>query len=175
MLTKCVYLSLGSNLGDRERHLRDALAAIEKERIQVIACSSFYETEPQNVPDQPWFLNLVAACETRLFPQQMLAVLLNVERKLGRTREGAVPRGPRVIDIDVLLFGTAIITTDRLQVPHPRMLERRFVLEPLVELAPDLRYPGTGELLAHRLAKLKGQIVKKLGSMAASPSPPTPN
>lgn len=161
MPDKRVFLSLGSNIGDREQNLENAIAAIEREHIRVLARSSVYETEPQDVTDQPWFLNMVIECETRCFPLQLLAVLQRIERDLGRVRTKATPRGPRVIDIDVLLFGQLAMQTPQLTVPHPRMLERRFVLEPLLEIAPAMRYPETNEPLRGRLAKLKTQRVNK--------------
>ena len=160
---KRVYLSLGSNLGQREENLRRAIAALNREHIHVVAQSSLYETEPQDLIQQPWFLNLALECETRYFPLQLLGVIERIERDLGRERgPGVVRRGPRVIDIDVLLFGDAVITTPRLTVPHPRMLERRFALEPLLEIAPNLRYPGTREPLRKYLRSVEEQKVRRL-------------
>jgi 2-amino-4-hydroxy-6-hydroxymethyldihydropteridine diphosphokinase len=156
MQAKQVYLSIGSNLGNRGQNLERAIAALERENIRVKARSSIYETEPRDVSDQPWFLNMVIECETEYFPLQLLAVLQRVERELGRVRHGAPPRGPRVIDIDILLFGTVKVKTAKLEVPHPRMLERRFVLEPLLEIAPDFRDAATA------LEKVKKQIVRKV-------------
>lgn len=171
MLSKKVFLSLGSNLGDREKNLERAIAALELERVHVTARSSLYETEPQDVTDQPWFLNMVLECETSYFPLQLLALLHRVERDLGRTRTGVPPRGPRVIDIDILLFGTAVMESSALTLPHPRMNERRFVLEPLLEINPDLRDPLDREKLSKKLAGLNGQIIKKLGAAVQSRSP----
>ncbi len=163
MPVKKTYLSLGSNLGDREQNLQRALEALEREQIQVIARSSIYETEPQDVAEQPWFLNMALECETRYFPLQLLSVLQSIERELGRARgAGALRRGPRIIDIDILLFGSLVMETPQLAIPHPRMLERRFVLEPLVEIAPDLKHPRTKEPLSRYLGKIKGQRLRKL-------------
>jgi 2-amino-4-hydroxy-6-hydroxymethyldihydropteridine diphosphokinase len=160
---KRVYLSLGSNLGEREENLNRALRALRRESIYIVAQSSVYETEPQDIIQQPWFLNLVVECRTRYFPMQLLGVIERIERELGRVREpGAVRRGPRVIDIDVLLFGNIVMQTARLTLPHPRMLGRRFVLEPLLEIAPDLRYPGTKEALSRYLRKVEEQKVRRL-------------
>ncbi len=159
---KTIYLSLGSNLGNRQLHLQRALTCLEQERIRVQRQSSIYETEPQDVVNQPWFLNLVAECETQLFPLQLLKVLQRIEREVGRVREGAVRRGPRVIDIDILLFGQAVIHTPQLVIPHPRLTERRFVLEPLLEIAPEIRHPGTKQPLRKYLQNLTGQTVRKL-------------
>jgi 2-amino-4-hydroxy-6-hydroxymethyldihydropteridine diphosphokinase len=162
MLPKRVYLSLGSNVGEREENLNRALRALERDHVRVITRSSIYETEPQDVAQQRWFLNLAVECETRHFPLQFLGVIERIQRELGRERgPGAMRWGPRVIDIDVLLFGNLIMDTPQLTIPHPRMLERRFVLEPLLEIAPELRHPGTRELLSKYLGKVAGQKVRK--------------
>lgn len=158
---KTVYLSLGSNLGDRRQNIEDALDRLAAERIQVTRRSSFYETEPQDVKEQPWFLNLVAACQTTLFPLQLLAILLRVEREGGRIR-GNTPKGPRVIDLDILLYGSRVIESPRLTIPHPRMLQRRFVLEPMLEIAPALRHPATKQPLQIYLRDVAGQQLRKL-------------
>jgi len=162
-LPKLVYLSLGSNLGDRESNLNRALAAIESASIRLIARSSLYETEPQDVRDQPWFLNLAVECETSYFPVQLLAVLQRIERELGRTRTAnATPKGPRLIDIDILFYEKVVMDNARLTIPHPRMLDRRFVLEPLLEIAPGLRDPGSGRPLREFLRKTETQRLRKL-------------
>jgi 2-amino-4-hydroxy-6-hydroxymethyldihydropteridine diphosphokinase len=153
-----IYLSLGSNLGEREQNLEHALAAMEAEQIHIAARSSFYETEPQDLVEQPWFLNICVACETRYFPIQLLHILQRIELDQGRSRR-VVPKGPRLIDIDILLYKSAVIETPQLMLPHPRMLERRFVLEPLLEIAPELRHPGTGKPLRDYLTKIRGQKV----------------
>lgn len=136
-----VYLSLGSNVGDRQRHLDAALELLRAAGVDIVRVSRVYETEPQDVRAQPWFLNLVAEAQTGLFPLQLLHAIQRVERRLGRKH--VVEKGPRTIDIDILLFGGFVVATDELQIPHPRMAARRFVLEPLAELAPDLRHPVT--------------------------------
>ncbi len=169
MASKKVFLSLGSNLGHREQNLETALDALERDSVHITARSAIYETEPQDVTGQPWFLNMVVECETHYFPLQLLATLQRIERQMGRTRIGLPPRGPRVIDIDILLFGTAAIASASLIIPHPRMLDRRFVLEPLLEIAPDLRDPVTSELLAKRLTRLKNQVVYKGADSGAGP------
>ena len=161
MPEKKAFLALGSNLGDREANLNNAIAAVERERIRVRARSSIYETEPQGVSDQPWFLNMVIECETPHFPMQLLAILLRIERELGRVRESSRRYGPRVIDIDILLYGDVVMDTPELTVPHPRMLERRFVLEPLVEIAPALKHPQTKETFVKTLPRVSGQKVRK--------------
>jgi 2-amino-4-hydroxy-6-hydroxymethyldihydropteridine diphosphokinase len=136
------YVGLGSNLGDREATLRRALELLG-EGVVVVAVSSFRETEPWGYDDQPAFLNAAAAVDTELSPRELLDALLEVERTLGRTRDG--PRyGPRTIDLDLLLYGDEVIDEDGLKIPHPRLHERRFVLEPLADLAPQLVVPGLG-------------------------------
>jgi 2-amino-4-hydroxy-6-hydroxymethyldihydropteridine diphosphokinase len=162
LASKLVYLSLGSNVGDREKSLNDALEALEQQQIHVTARSSIYESEPQDVTDQPWFLNVAAACETRYFPRQLLQVLQRLERELGRVRgAGTVRRGPRTIDIDILLYGDLLLDTPQLIIPHPRMLERRFVLEPLVEIAPHLKFPRTDKPLKSYLSAVATQKIRK--------------
>lgn len=153
-----VYLSLGTNLGDREANLTRAIELLKSDQIEVVKQSSIYETAPQDVVDQPWFLNMVVECQTRHFPLQLMNKLLRIERRMGRDRSaGAVRRGPRLIDIDILLYNNAVIRTDRLTVPHPRILERRFVLEPLLELAPELKDPRTRQPLSKALAAVRDQ------------------
>jgi 2-amino-4-hydroxy-6-hydroxymethyldihydropteridine diphosphokinase len=138
---KLVYLSLGSNLGDRENQLREAIRRLEAAEVHVLRESSIRETEPQDVRDQPWFLNMVVEAETELFPKQLLARIHRIESEMGRRR--VVPKGPRTIDIDILFYGNALVKSAELEIPHPRIAQRRFVLEPLAELAPDLRHPLT--------------------------------
>ena len=140
------YVGLGANLGDREGALRAALAGLDaSEGIEVAAVSTFQETDPVDYLDQPRFLNAAAAIETTLAPRELLDALLEVERSLGRTREG--PRfGPRTIDLDLLLYGEESFDEPGLTVPHPRLHGRAFVLEPLAELDPDLIVPGRGSL-----------------------------
>ncbi len=154
------YLGLGTNLGDREANLERARELLTGERLRITRASSIYETEPRDLAGQPWFLNQVIEVETSLFPLQLLERGLSVERAMGRERR--VPKGPRLIDIDVLLYGNAVVSAPpRLEIPHPRMVERRFVLEPLAELAPDLRHPVTGHTLRRMLADVESQDVRK--------------
>jgi 2-amino-4-hydroxy-6-hydroxymethyldihydropteridine diphosphokinase len=163
MASKTVYLSLGSNLGNREENLRRACEALETERVHIVKRSSFYETEPQDAVGQRWFVNMALEGETRCFPVQLLTTLQKIERKLGRRRgAGSVHGGPRTIDIDILLFGNAVVETSQLVIPHPRMLDRRFVLEPLLEIAPELRHPQTKDLLTRYLGRVAGQKLRKL-------------
>ncbi len=137
-MRKTAYLSLGSNIGDRAANLRGAIARLS-ELGEVTAVSSFYETEPVDFLAQPWFLNCAVALETDKMPRQFLGALLRIEQEMGRKR--VQPKGPRVIDLDILLFGSSVVETAQLTIPHPAMHERRFVLEPLAEIAPDLRHP----------------------------------
>jgi 2-amino-4-hydroxy-6-hydroxymethyldihydropteridine diphosphokinase len=140
------WIGLGSNLGDREGYLRRALAALDSDPATEVAdISTFVETEPVGFLDQPRFLNAAARVETELGPHELLERLLAVELQLGRTRDG--PRfGPRTIDLDLLLFGDEVVDEPGLRVPHPRLHERRFVLEPLAELDPGLVVPGHGPI-----------------------------
>ena len=136
------YIGLGSNLGEREATLREALARLgEVEGIEVVAVSSFRETDPVGVVDQPRFVNAAAALETVLGPRELLERLLEVERGLGRDRSREERWGPRTIDLDLLLYGEETVAEVGLEVPHPRLAERAFVLDPLLELDPGLRLP----------------------------------
>jgi 2-amino-4-hydroxy-6-hydroxymethyldihydropteridine diphosphokinase len=140
------YIGVGANLGDREATMRAALAALgATPGVRVVAVSSFRETEPVGYLDQPRFLNAAAAVETELDARGLLDALLAVEQSLGRTREGT-RFGPRTIDLDLLLFGDEQVDEPGLTVPHPRLHERAFVLEPLAELDPALVVPGRGPL-----------------------------
>jgi 2-amino-4-hydroxy-6-hydroxymethyldihydropteridine diphosphokinase len=132
------YLSLGSNVGDRRANLRDAITRLGT-LGKVTAISSFYETEPIEVTSQPWFLNCALALDTERTAEKLLEGILAVEQQMGRRR--GLDKGPRNIDIDILLFGDAIINQPNLDVPHPAMHLRRFVLEPLAEIAPEARHP----------------------------------
>jgi 2-amino-4-hydroxy-6-hydroxymethyldihydropteridine diphosphokinase len=144
-----VFVALGSNLGDRAQTLHDAVAALAAEPgIEVVAVSSLADTEPVGFVDQPRFLNGVAALETELPARALLDLLLDVERSFGRVRDGVPAQGPRTLDLDLLLYGDAELDEPGLRIPHPRLHERAFVLEPLAELAPGLRIPGRGPVEA---------------------------
>ncbi len=148
-----VYLSLGSNVGDRGANLRAAIDALTPRGVHVKQLSSIYETEPVDYLDQPWFLNCVVEAETELTLQALLQALRSVESQLGSQKQFA--KGPRKIDLDILLYGSETVNTPELQIPHPRMHLRRFVLAPLAEIAPGLKHPswpGTAAELLQRLA-----------------------
>ena len=143
------YVALGSNLGDREATLLDAVETLRAEPgIEVGAVSTLIETDPVGFLDQPRFLNGVVALDTTLSATALLELLLEVERHFGRSRDGVPAEGPRTLDLDLLLYGDAEIDEPGLRVPHPRMHERLFVLEPLAEIAPGLEIPGRGEVQA---------------------------
>lgn len=138
-MTHLVYLSLGSNLGDRLDNLRRAIAALPAAGVEVKRVSSFYETEPVDLLQQPCFVNCAAQAQTELAPMDLLHAVQHIEIGLGRLK--SVPKGPRMIDIDILLYDDEIVETPELQIPHPRMHLRRFVLVPLNEIAADVRHP----------------------------------
>jgi 2-amino-4-hydroxy-6-hydroxymethyldihydropteridine diphosphokinase len=142
------YVGLGSNMGDRERMLWSAVHMLAfSPEVEVVAVSSIRETDPVGFADQPRFLNAAVALDTELEPRALLELLMAVERELGRTRDG--PRfGPRTIDLDLLLYGDEVVDEPGLTVPHPRLHERRFVLEPLAELNDELTVPEKGAVQA---------------------------
>jgi 2-amino-4-hydroxy-6-hydroxymethyldihydropteridine diphosphokinase len=158
-----VYLGLGSNIGDRESNLRVAIDNLGPASILPLRESPVYETEPVGYARQRWFLNMIVEAETALFPLQLLTRIGKIERALGRVR--TIRNGPRTIDIDILLYGNAVLRTPRLEIPHPRMRERRFVLEPLACLVPDLRHPVTRKTIREMLLEAPTQTVKLSGPL----------
>jgi 2-amino-4-hydroxy-6-hydroxymethyldihydropteridine diphosphokinase len=169
-MAKLAYLSLGSNVGDCAAQLRDAIARLGRTG-KVIRVSSFYETEPVEFTQQPWFLNCAVALETSATPQELMKAILQIEEEMGRRR--IQKKGPREIDIDILLFGDDVIESAELTIPHPAMAQRRFVLEPLVEIAPELKHPVTRKTVTDLLRELpEGQAVRRVSSfdIAADPA-----
>src|ERR1700686_3621758 len=154
---KLIYLSLGSNLGDRAANLERAIKALPAAGVRVLRRSSLYETEPVDFLDQPWFLNCVVEAETLLPPEQLLPILQGIERQMGSRK--LVARGPRIVDLDVLFYGEDVIRTPEMEIPHPRMAERRFVLVPLAELAPAIRHPVLLATIAELLAATRDTSV----------------
>jgi 2-amino-4-hydroxy-6-hydroxymethyldihydropteridine diphosphokinase len=156
---KLAYLSLGSNLGDRAAQIRDAIARLSA--LGDVTCvSSLYETEPVETAPQPWFLNCAVALDTEKMPRQLLAGVLSIEQAMGRRR--IEKKGPRNIDIDILLFGSSVIELPELVIPHPGLHQRRFVLEPMVEIAPDQRHPVLKRTMRElRDALPSGQAVRR--------------
>lgn len=157
---KTIYLGLGSNVGNRTQNLETALAKLAEAGLRLGRVSSVYETEPVGFTAQHWFYNLVVEAETELFPMQLLSRVARIERELGRVR--TVRNGPRTIDIDILLYGRAVVRSLKLEIPHPRMAERRFVLAPLAELASDLRHPVTHQTMRALLEDAPAQTVRRL-------------
>ena len=161
---KLIYLSLGSNLGDREANLARATGALSRLGVRVSRCSSIYETEPVDFLSQPWFLNCLIEAETSLAPGELLGKLQSVEQELGRQK--GLTRGPRIIDLDILFYGDEAIHEAGIEIPHPRLANRRFVLIPLVELAPEFRHPVLEKTAAEMLAATKDRSVVRLWQSA---------
>jgi 2-amino-4-hydroxy-6-hydroxymethyldihydropteridine diphosphokinase len=158
---KTVYLGLGSNVGDRQAALQTALQRLDESAdLRLRRVSSMYETAAMDYLDQPDFLNCVAELETELLPLRLLQRVQRIEREMGRIQN--FPKGPRIIDIDILLYGAATVRSAALEVPHPRMNQRRFVLEPLCELAPEARHPVTRQTFRDLLAAAPPERVVKL-------------
>jgi 2-amino-4-hydroxy-6-hydroxymethyldihydropteridine diphosphokinase len=137
-----IYLGLGSNLGDREKLLRHAVAALQEKGAVLWKSASLYSTQPRDFEDQPWFLNTVVEVRTLLEPEDLIRECLEIEKGAGRVRD--IPKGPRPLDIDILIYKDRIVDSPQLKIPHPRFRERRFVLVPLAEIAPGVADPVSG-------------------------------
>ena len=168
MSGKTVYLGLGSNVGEREQMLQAAIDRLQSRELRILRVSSVYETEPQGRRNQRWFLNLVVEAETDLFPRQLLGRIARIEQQLGRRR--MLANGPRTIDIDILFYGDFVVETPELKIPHPRFAERRFVLAPMVELAPELRDPVSRRTMRELLPATAGQGLRNVESRVRCPS-----
>ena len=147
-----IFIALGSNLGDKDKNLKDALALLQEKGVKIVSVSDFITTEPYGVTDQPDFLNAVAEVQTEKTPVELLCVLMQVEQELGRKRLRRW--GERNIDLDLLLYDDQIIDLPELKVPHPEMQNRDFVLRPLIQIAPDAVHP----VLQKTMAQLWGEL-----------------
>jgi 2-amino-4-hydroxy-6-hydroxymethyldihydropteridine diphosphokinase len=160
-MLKRAFLSLGSNVGDREKNLRAAISRLDSVG-SVFAISGLYETEPVEFKKQPWFLNCVVGLETEMAPRELLDSLLALEKAMGRQRTQM--KGPRTIDLDILLYGDEVVQEPGLVIPHPALTQRRFVLEPLAEIAPEFEHPVLGKSMGQLRDELPaGQAVRKVG------------
>ena len=156
-----IYLSLGSNVGDRAKNLATAIASLKEAGVRVLKFSSIYETEPVDYMEQDWFLNCVVEGETELSAMELLQELRGIEARMGSKK--AFAKGPRLIDLDILLFGDESIDSEELVVPHPRMTKRRFVLVPLAEIAPQLKHPAWTKTVSELAAETTdGSEVRKV-------------
>jgi 2-amino-4-hydroxy-6-hydroxymethyldihydropteridine diphosphokinase len=155
-----VYLSLGSNIGDRAKNIARAIEALNARGVPVTRESSLYETEPLEIRQQPWFLNCAVEAQTELTPERLMAVLLEIEREMGRER--LIPKGPRLIDMDILLYGSEIVREPGLEIPHPRMAERKFVLIPLAEIAGEVNHPVSMMTIAEMLEAIADRSEVKM-------------
>jgi 2-amino-4-hydroxy-6-hydroxymethyldihydropteridine diphosphokinase len=154
-----VYLSAGSNIGDRKQHLEMALTFLGK-RAKIGKVSSFFETEPVGYRDQPWFLNLAIEIETLMNPSELLCLCQEIETSCGRIR--TFPNAPRTLDLDILIFDDVILNEKDLVLPHPRLPERRFVLEPLAQIAPEVVHPVLKKSILSLLAECPDQSEARL-------------
>jgi 2-amino-4-hydroxy-6-hydroxymethyldihydropteridine diphosphokinase len=157
-----IYLGLGTNVGERRANLRGALDELNQ-LVTITAVSAIYETDPVGYADQPRFWNIVAAAQTTLAPVELLERIIGIEKQMGRER--TFRNAPRIIDIDILLYGDAVLNEPDLELPHPRMTERAFVLAPLVEIAPNLTHPLTRKLYRDMLREGEFEKVDRIGAI----------
>ncbi len=162
MPVELVYLSLGSNVGTRAKNLHTAIAELAQVGLEVRRVTSFYETEPVDYLEQAWFLNCVVEAKTEVRAPSLLRSLRAIETKMGSKK--LIAKGPRLIDIDILLYGQETIDAPELQVPHPRMTQRKFVLVPLAEIAPQLRHPSWSGTVKDLLARTSDRSVVRLAA-----------
>jgi 2-amino-4-hydroxy-6-hydroxymethyldihydropteridine diphosphokinase len=146
-----VYIALGSNLGSREEYLRSGMRGLANHHIDVTRTASLYSTAPRGNLDQPWFLNTVVEGDTSLTAEELLSACLEIETENHRIRAAKAPKGPRTLDLDIIFYGSAVIRTPALTVPHPSFALREFVLVPLAEIAPEFVDPGSGHTVAELL------------------------
>ena len=161
-MLETVYLGLGTNVGDRQTNLRTALDHLNQ-LVSITIISSIYETDPVGYADQPRFWNIVVRAQTTLGPTELLEQLVAIEKQMGRER--TFRNAPRIIDIDILLYSDAVVSEPGLELPHPRMTERAFVLAPLVEIAPELADPLTGKLYRDMLRAGEFERVDRIGAI----------
>jgi 2-amino-4-hydroxy-6-hydroxymethyldihydropteridine diphosphokinase len=147
------YISIGSNIGDREENCRKAIKLLKEKGIAVKKQSRMYETEPWGIKDQPKFINMAIEVETDKKPEELLRILKEIEKEIGRTE--TVKWGPRVIDLDIIFYDDLILKSQDLEIPHPLLHEREFVLKPLCEIAPEKKHPVTGKTVKEMLENLK--------------------
>jgi 2-amino-4-hydroxy-6-hydroxymethyldihydropteridine diphosphokinase len=157
-----IYLSLGSNIGERAENIARAIAALAERGVHVMKRSALYETEPVEFLAQDWFLNCVVELETELSPGELMRPLLGIERGMGRER--VLPKGPRIIDMDILLYGSIVVREAELEIPHPRMAQRRFVLVPLAEIAAGVVHPVRKRTIAELLMETSDRSEVRLFS-----------
>lgn len=151
-----IFLGIGTNLGDKENNLKHALCLLS-EKVKILKRSSYYETEPVGYKDQPWFLNMVIEGETDLSPESLLIFIKGIESEMKRVK--TIVNGPRIIDVDILLYEDKIIQTENLAIPHPRMLLRAFVMVPLFEIAPDIVISGRN--IKEIMSEFEGEEIHK--------------
>jgi 2-amino-4-hydroxy-6-hydroxymethyldihydropteridine diphosphokinase len=161
-----VYIALGSNLGSREEYLRSGVRSLRTRHVDVTRTASLYSTSPRDLIDQPWFLNTAIEAHTNLAPEELLSTCLEIERENHRLRDAASSKGPRTLDMDIIFYGSEIIRTPTLTVPHLRFSTRRFVLVPLAEIAPGFIDPGSGKTIMGLLQNCPGDgEVSRTGSL----------